>query len=216
MSILFPPHLVVLPTPTTFAERVYAQLDPLKYAESGLGNPLSVYTDSLNPMFDEIDEYASDGDFGEVGWSSIMDVDRAPLKALPWLAQFVGVTLDQTLSEADQRNQVKTVPGFSRGTKASIIAAAQRHLTGTRDVIMIERYQGKAYRLYIATRTAQTPNNLVTIADIKTQKPAGITLFYEILSGQTFQELLGDSPLMSNIFGNYATFQGALTGVHGT
>jgi P2-related tail formation protein len=166
-------------------------------------------------MFQEIDDYASDDTEGQIGWSILVDVDRAPAKALPWLAQFVGVSLDQSLSEAAQRNQIKETAGFNRGTPAAIIDATQRHLTGTKDVIMIERYQGSAYKLYVATRTAQTPNPTITQADVVSQKPAGIVLTYQTLTGQTYNELLADSALYSNVFSNYLTYQGVLIGTHG-
>jgi hypothetical protein len=199
-----------------FAQRVYEKLEPLQFDEESLDWPLARYVGVLGSMFQEIDDYASDGPNDEAGYSVLVDLNRAPSKALPWLAQFVGVRLDLSLSDAGQRTMIRSTAGFNRGTKASLIAAAQRHLTGPKDVIMIERYQGSAYRLYMATRAAQTPNSATTLADIMTQKPAGIVLTYETLVGQSFNELLADSALFSNVFSNYLTFQGVLTGVHGT
>lgn len=204
------------PSLDPFAQRIYDRLEPLQYDEERQNYALARYVGALGTMYQEMDDYVSDGPNGEPGWSILLDLNRVPSKALPWLAQFVGVTVDQSLSDADQRAQIRDQAGQRRGTPASIVAAAQKHLTGTKDVIMIERYQGNAYALYVATRTSQTPSSAQTLADILTQKPAGIILTYQTITGQSFNELLTDSPLFSNVFGNYLTFQGVVTGVHGT
>lgn len=203
------------PSIEEFAQRVYDQLSPLAYDDPNQGWALAVYIGALSGMVEEIEDYVSEDTGGQVGWSIIMDADRAPMVVLPWLGQFVGVQLDQSLSEAGQRAQITQHTNFQRGTVASIILAAQLHLTGTKDVIMIERYTGDAYKLYIATRTAQTPNPTQTLADILTQKPAGIILTYETIAGQSFNELLAKGTF-ANVFSTYATFQGALTGTPGT
>jgi len=167
-------------------------------------------------MYDEMESYISDSDNGEVGWSILLDLNRVPTKALPWLAQFTGVRLDQSLSDANQRQQIADAAGLYRGSLASIVAAAQRHLTGTKDVLVEERYQGSAYKLWMATRTAQTPNTAVTLADILTQKPAGIVLTYQTVAGQTFGELLGTTLVFSTAYTTYTTFEGVLRNAPGT
>lgn len=162
-------------------------------------------------MYDEMESYISDSDNGEVGWSILLDLTRVPSKALPWLAQFAGVRLNQSLSDAAQRDQIAEQAGLRRGSLSSIISAAQQFLTGTKDVIVIERLNGNAYQLYIATRTAQTPNALQVETAIRSQKPAGLVLTYETISGQSFSELLAKGT-MQNVYTTYATFQAAYTG----
>ena len=77
-----------------FAQRVYEKLEPLQFDEESLDWPLARYVGVLGSMFQEIDDYASDGPNDEAGYSVLVDLNRAPSKALPLLAQFVGVDVE--------------------------------------------------------------------------------------------------------------------------
>ena len=56
--------------------------------------------------------------FGAPGWSQILDINRCPFYALPWLGQFVGVDLTKTpnLTYEQSVQKILSRPGFSRGT----------------------------------------------------------------------------------------------------
>lgn len=56
------------------------------------------------------------------GWSQILDIDRCPEYALPWLAQFVGVRLlpGSTLNLVEKQTKITDRSSFQRGTVASI------------------------------------------------------------------------------------------------
>lgn len=207
---------VVQPIIGDFAQRIYDQLEPIAWDDVNQEWALATYVGALDPMFQEIDDYASDGDDGEPGWSILLDLNRCPTKALPFMGQFVGVQLTPGLTDAQMRARIAAHPGFGRGTPSAIIAAAQAHLTGTGDVLMTERYTGDPYKLYVATRTSQTPNSTQTLADIMAAKPAGIILTYETIAGQTFQELLTNASPFSSTYTTYATFQGVLKNAPGT
>lgn len=112
---------------------------------------------------------------GDPGWSIVMDVDRAPDDWLAWLAQFAGVRLDPSLSDADQRIRIKSTDGFKRGTPAAIAGAVQPLLTGTKTVQIVERY-GTAYRLNVITLAAETPDPAKVQAAALAQKPAGLVM----------------------------------------
>jgi len=209
-----------MPAPAldSVAQRTYEKLTPLAYAEAENSYSLAYYLAGLGILFQEVDDYASDGDNGEVGWSSIVDINRAPSKGLEWLSQMAGVFLppravgqSDASYDAQCRAFIVQASGQARGRPASLIAAAQLHLTGTKDVLMQERYTGDPYQLWIATRTAQTPSTTQTLADIMSQKPAGIVLTYTTLAGQTFNELLSKGTFQT-VFTTYATFQAAYTG----
>lgn len=100
---------------------------------------------------------------GYVPWSGIVDVNRAPYKALPWLGQLVGVdtpnivTGESSLAhESRIRELVRATPGFKRGSPAAIEAAVSQYLTGTKTVIVRER-NGSAYQLQVLTKRDETP-----------------------------------------------------------
>ena len=56
--------------------------------------------------------------FGAPGWSQVLDINRCPWYALPWLGQFVGVDLTKTpgLTYEQSVQKILSRPGFSRGT----------------------------------------------------------------------------------------------------
>jgi len=59
------------------------------------------------------------------GWSQALDIDRCPEFALPWLAQFVGVTSESfvELNLAQKKDKIINRSGFQRGTGKTIVSA---------------------------------------------------------------------------------------------
>jgi hypothetical protein len=105
---------------------------------------------------------------------------------LPWLGQFVGVTVPDGASEDAAREYIDALPGFARGRRESIIAAAQMTLTDTETVIIQERYGGDAYALAVRTLVDETPDEAATLAAILAQKPAGLVLDYATTTLSTY------------------------------
>jgi hypothetical protein len=206
---------VSVPPIGPFATDVYAEIEPLTYADASNAWALRLYLDAIGTMFDEVETYGRDGPNGEPGWSILLDLNRAPTKALPWLGQFVGVNVPSTLDDATARSRIYDKHNFTRGTVAAIISGAQATLTGTKDVIVQERYTGDPYKLWVGTRTSQTPDSAVTLAALMREKPAGILLTYQTITGQTFDELLADGTF-SHAYTTYATMQGLLMDQPGT
>lgn len=185
-----------------------ASTDSLKAALApAITSDFGLYIDGLVQLVSEIETLIRDTDDGKPGWSSIVDLDRATTDGLSWLAQFVGVVARDGLSDSAQRSWIRAQAGQSRGTLQSIIAAAQLSLTGTKQVIVRERFGG-AYNLTIITRTSETPNSAQTLADILTQKPAGIILTYTVLTGQDYQILFTNKATYQAVFTGYVTYEG--------
>lgn len=94
-------------------------------------------------LFQTIDSLTHDGydTEGNVapGWSQVLDLNRCPTFALPWLGQFVGVQVNPTLRDDQQRAQILSMPGFQRGTVASIIAAIDYYLLPGYSATIVER-----------------------------------------------------------------------------
>lgn len=122
-------------------------------------------------------------------WAVVFDPERAPAEALPYLAQYSGALLTPEMEEAARRNAIQTPEAFSRGQLASLEAVAKRRLTGTKAVIVTERYTSNAWRLRIETIEAETPDPAGTVADIvRFQKPIGIRLFFNTRVAWTWGE----------------------------
>src|SRR5215467_11358862 len=79
-------------TPDTFAERLYDMLAPLAQQDPHNAWALLIYINAIGLMFQEVEDLVRDSPEGP-GWSELLDLNRAPTQALPWLAQLVGVRL---------------------------------------------------------------------------------------------------------------------------
>ena len=137
MSVLFPLE--------SFANRIYEDIAPLAFGDDGAddGSPLAVYVGALGAMFQIVDDLARDQVLPDgtiaPGWSQAVDITRAPSSGLAWLAQFVGGVTQIGLTDAEQRNYIKQVGGWSRGTTNAMLNAILPLLTGNQTVIFVER-----------------------------------------------------------------------------
>lgn len=194
----------------SFAQRIYDDVAPLAWADSQYQWALAYYCGALGAMFQLVDDYGRDQVVnGKIapGWSQLLDINRAPTEALPWLAQFVGATLPVSASDAAMRAQLLSVPGWRRGTPAAMVAAAQATLTGNKTVTMIER-AGDAYTVVVITKASETPDVEETYAALLSQKPGGIILVYENIDGQTYGELLSiNAPTYALAYTSYSDYQ---------
>lgn len=89
------------------------------------------------------------------GWSQLLDIERCPTEALPWLGQLLGVRFTQALRDDQQRYLIENAPGFARGTPAAIIAAVNAYLLPGFTCTIIER-DTSAYHLSIDVPTVGT------------------------------------------------------------
>lgn len=62
--------------------------------------------------------------FGAPGWSQMLDINRCPDYALPWLGQFVGAGIQSTagLTRQSMVQRIEKRAGFNRATPAAIVA----------------------------------------------------------------------------------------------
>lgn len=201
---------MAVPVPDTVAQEILDALAPMLY--NGSGDDLATYLTSFgNVLIQEVEDYASDDpDTGVIGWSLLVDITRAPDKALPWLAQFVGVKLDSGLSLANQRQQIIDAANWKRGTPQALKDAPKPFLTGTKTVIFRERFGGPG-KLTVITYTSETADSAKVLAALLAVKPAGINMTYEVHGGQDFQSLITGHPTFANVFSAYATFFGILS-----
>lgn len=176
------------PTVASSTEEMYSALGPWATADtSGEEWPLLEMTESVAARLQPVEDVIRDDEVGP-GWSSVVDVERAPSSWLPWLAQFGGARIPQGMTEADQRAYIQSAPNQKRGTVAAFTAAATRSLTGTRTSIVTERY-GTAWRVAVFTLESETPDAAQLTEDLLSQKPAGIVLTVSQSDGNDYKSL---------------------------
>lgn len=129
-------------------------------ADEDTTGTLRAWLDGMGQTLQVIDNIARDeldsNGIPAPGWSQILDVNRCPTQALPWLGQFVGVAVDPTLSDSQQRFLIESTPGFGRGTLAAIQNTANYYLSGGFTASIVER-DTSAYHLAINIPKAAVP-----------------------------------------------------------
>lgn len=202
----------------SFAQDVLDALAPMLYAEADTGSALTDYATGVSLPFELVEEWVSDTDT-DIGWSLLLDVDRCPVEALPWLAQIVGLSLDTALSEADQRQQIEDVSNWKRGTPGAIIGAPAPYLTGTKTVVLRERYDGSGndapYDFEVITLSTETTDAVAVEAALRSQKPTGDRLTYVNSTGQDLQAVKDNYATLQTLKDSFATLGGIKTNTLG-
>lgn len=172
---------------------------------------LEFYIGALSSMFEQSEDAVRDGQ-GSPPFSMMFDPDIAPIAALAWLGQFVGVAperrsqyeLEDTFY-VRQRQRIKDHLGFERGTAGAMRAAAESYLTGNKTVLFRER-DGSAYHITVVTRVSETPDSGKVLRALTDLKPAGITLDYHTVVGRDFAEVLAANATFTAAAAAYPTF----------
>jgi hypothetical protein len=197
------------PVAPDLTEHLYEELGVTQPADEQLGWPFLIFLIGVARAMGELPTIVRDTDEGP-GWSAVLDVDRCPVWALPWLGQFVGVTLNPGQTEAQQRALVSRPPAFRRGTVAALKEALRAQLTGNRTILLTER-DGSPYRITVSVYASQTPNPAQAEAAARSQKPAGLIMTFNLLPGwsiaemetayigQTIADLEGDYPTVNDL-----------------
>lgn len=203
----------------TFTTDILDALAPMLYAEADTDNALTDYLTGLSQPFELVETWASDTDT-HIGWSLLLDVERCPVEALPWLAQIVGLTLDTSLSEADQRQQIEDVSNWKRGTPDAIKSVPAPYLTGSKTVIFRERYDGSGndapYYMEVITLASETTDATKVESAIRAQKAEGNILTYVNATGQDLQSVKDNFATLQDVKDTYATLGGLKTNTPGT
>jgi hypothetical protein len=170
-------------------------LEPMFYADAQNGNALYIYLGSIgDQLFQLVDDWASDTDNGEPGWSILVDADRCPDIAIQWLGQFVGAKISSTFTPTTQRAQFLALSSWKRGTVNSMQTAIAAVLIGSQTVVIKER-DTSPYHLEVLTYANETPNQNQVIAAIVATKPVGLQYTYVYFSGQKAFQVRGGSAL---------------------
>lgn len=174
------------------------------WAEADETGDLRKFVEALTSPVEGIYDRVRDTDDAP-SWSTLFDPATCPVENLPYLAQFVGVELTESMTETEKREAITEPVGFARGTPAAIRIAITRTLTGTKRIVIKER-EPSAYGVYIRTFSAETPSAAATEAAIRAVKPAGLVLDYAASTGSTFTDLDADFATYSALDAAYSTY----------
>lgn len=196
----------------SIAERVYETLKPLQYEEEEHDYPLLKYLGAMGRGAQPVEDIARDGETPL--WSKMLDANRAPLLALPWLGQFVGVSpIQRNTGESDEDYEVRlrayvlSKPGFGRGRNAAIVSAVQQYLTGNKIVTIVER-DTSAYHFEVRSLFSETPIGNVPLIEkaIEETKAAGLQFVYVRMPDWTYDDIDALYDTYDDIDGAYATY----------
>jgi hypothetical protein len=201
--------------PDTFAGRLYDMLEPLAEQDPQAGWSLLILCNAIGTAYQLVEDWVRDTPDGP-GWSLMLDVDRCPSEALPWLGQFAGVRIPVgVVDDAQRRAWIKSTDGFSRGTRDAMVAAALATLTGNKRLVFRERdgasqgYAGApeyAYVLTVYSYTAETPNPTATLNALLAQKPGGIRMFYSAVTRQDYQNVKNTNATYTVVVSSFSDY----------
>lgn len=168
------------------AAEVAQELAPLLAQDEENGGAGAHFVAVLCSPIEVVAEAVREDEDGRDGFAVFMDLEDCPASALPWLLQFKGVRATPGLSEAQAREEGRTAEGLHRGSVPSMVKAAARHLTGTKTVRVLDRAGGDPYATTVITRTSETPDPAVTLADILSDK----------IIGEIITHIVSDAPII--------------------
>jgi hypothetical protein len=130
----------------------------------------------------------------DVSYGQLLDMGVTSAIALPWLAQFVGERFPVGIDEAAQREWINDRPNSRRGTMVSIANAAQRSLTGSRTVMIIERSDGVSQTdspddVVMFAYTDECPDPGQVRRDLQDTFPLELSLNFNVTPGTTWQQV---------------------------
>lgn len=199
------------PTLKSFSQALYDAMLPMQYDEPRQDYALAKFLAAVGEGFQVTDTYGR-ASGNTPGWANMLNPNLCPVEALGWLAQFVGVTLEVGLTEAQQRARIKAADGWSRGTVAAMRAAVAGHLTGTQSFAFRERYDyanagvDSPYNMEVVTFASETPDPAAALAALLSQKPAGIVLHYVVNAGQDYLTVRTNNATYTALRTKYATY----------
>lgn len=139
--------------------------------------------------------------------AELANPDFAPRPWLRWLAWLVG--LDLTPIPDDEKRAAITQASAlrRRGSSQSIIRAVQRTLTGSRSCRVFWNVDNNSpYEIVVVTLTSQTPDSTASLNAALTEKPAGIELTLQDVTGSLYVELAAEFADYDALAGDFTDY----------
>lgn len=195
MPIIVPPPPrppVELPSDegTSLWEVLYAVMGYMRTLDEPTGFQLlilcQVITAATQELYDLVRERP-----GIAAGALLLDPQNAPLKNLPFQAQFVGARLTANMDEAQMRAEIEQPATWSRGQVKAIELVAKRELTGEK-WIRVRPATPSFGHIYIRTLLSETPDPArieLELLDPRWGIPAWDVLDYEAIDGVTVHDV---------------------------
>lgn len=152
---------------------------------------LAWYLDAIGALFQDsaviVTDQSTDGDPAyQTGYGSVFTVNPrfdgdtaiCPIDQLPYLGQYVGVTIPPDASDADARALITAERGMHRGTPSAITQAATRWLSGSQTLSLINRTRpdgsASGYWFLIVVDPSEVISAPDLIAAVNAVKPGGV------------------------------------------
>lgn len=176
------------------AEQVYRLLpDYVQAVDEGTDWTLRRYTGAAAVGLEKCNEFLTlvDPATSVTGTCELVNASAAPRAYLPWLGWLVGVDV-AAIADPYVRDAVGNASRTQRrGTSGAIIDAVQRTLTGSKYVRVYSNVSGvDPYLLTVLTLTAETPDAGAALAAAWSEKPAGVNLELQTVSGPTWADAI--------------------------
>lgn len=177
--------------PATHAatEQVYRLLpDYVRGADENTWQLLEYLDGAANGMRPAVDFLTiADPDTSVSGTCEMVNPTAAPRAFLAWLGGLIGVDTS-TIADAYVREALGNASTAQRrGSVASLSVAVQRTLVGSQYVRVFTNVGGaNPYRITVVTLTSETPDVAATLLAAEAEKPAGMEIELQLVSGSTW------------------------------
>ena len=178
-----------------YSNGVITPLDPfIEFPDTSEGGEATV---SNNPIpaaigLQAINQIIRDTPF-DPGYSILLDINRCPTYALPWLGQFVGVRFPQVQPDNVMRQAIQNESAFQRGTVGAIASAGNAQMVASYTITVLER---TSY-----------------VGDVIGYDPYAITISFPLVGvgSLSYGQLFADFSTYAAVQGAYSTY-GAMAG----
>jgi hypothetical protein len=180
---------------------------------------LGDYVAAIATMWTEVELYQADPANDVASWQVLLDIDRAPTAALPWLAQCVGERLMVGHDDAVARDRIRNSPTWIRGTPQGIWNAVKEALAPGAQLMMRERHKLDGTFdvdwLALQTYASGTPDETLVRRALRATVPADIMVDYQLATAATWATVIASSATWGAVKATYPTWgdlQGSFPG----
>lgn len=145
------------------------------------------------------------------GWSKLLSYIDCPDEFLPYLAQFNGTAVPVGLDATTARTKILAESAQHRGTTMSIASAAQRNLSGSQSITILERTDEEgpnAYWFFVIVRPEEVVSAPQLIADVNATKPGGVQWTLVQTDGWTIGQMEASFATIGDLEAAFTTLGG--------
>jgi Phage tail protein (Tail_P2_I) len=186
---------------------LYAATEPVAFADPENAWAWAHYMAALSLALDVVSTMVRDDAEGNPGWTALASPARCPEPWLRVLAQWAGVRRWDAISPDDLRALIgPRAPGLWRGTQSAIREAVRRFIPENADILFDERTGGDPYAIRVFTFDYYEHDPEQVRSAIEAALPAGLTLIYEVRSGQTYGMVRARHETYADVRAAYDTY----------